>query len=154
MTAVTSSSDPSELAGSLRDGSELLVTAVTPQVKQIRYTFVTLIPLKSWYYDLVTYQKYGIVAANVTEQTQGLWLEFKGLARSKGVSYTRALEQAARLWLDANREAVPGQTPAHETPRYAGLDLFGAPQKEEPEPIPAPVEWPATYVTPKENPFR
>lgn len=41
----------------------------------------------------------GIVAAHVNERTQELWDEFREHARERGLSNTKALEQAAVLWV-------------------------------------------------------
>lgn len=43
--------------------------------------------------------KYGVVVANVTEDTQDFWMGFKRTVKTKGMTYTSALEQAAALWL-------------------------------------------------------
>jgi hypothetical protein len=41
------------------------------------------------------------MTANVTESTEDLWCEFIAAHRAIGLSRTKALEQAVRLWLDA-----------------------------------------------------
>lgn len=53
--------------------------------------------------------RYGTVAASVTEQTEPLWLEFRTTARRLGMTKTRALERAVRLWLDSL--GAPDQPP-------------------------------------------
>ena len=54
--------------------------------------------------------KYGVVVANVTEETQTLWNYFKRTVRAQGLSYTSALEQAARLWLQSRGLSMPAHT--------------------------------------------
>lgn len=55
----------------------------------------------------MTSNRYGVIGANVTEESQQMWLEFRHSAKHRGMNYTRALEQAARLWLD--RHPAPRQ---------------------------------------------
>lgn len=53
----------------------------------------------------------GIVAAHVNERTQELWDEFREHARTRGLSNTRALEQAAALWVGHSVEfPLPDKT--------------------------------------------
>lgn len=69
-------------------------------------------------------QKYGVVVANVTEDTQEFWIGFKQAVKAKGLSYTSALEQAAHLWLARERGQVvqtnPFQPPPFVDPAPAG----------------------------------
>lgn len=50
---------------------------------------------------------HGIIAANVTEQTADLWTQFRRVANARGMSYTKALEHAATLWLDSEPVTDP-----------------------------------------------
>lgn len=62
--------------------------------------------------------KFGVVVANVSAETQHFWIHFKRVVKDSGLSYTKALEQAAVLWLDSRDqpwnkpvEAVPEENP-------------------------------------------
>lgn len=61
--------------------------------------------------------KHGVVVANITEDTQTFWNYFKRTVRSQGLSYTSALEQAARGWLaDRGLSMPPGTLPDGTSP--------------------------------------
>ena len=55
----------------------------------------------------MTSNRYGVIGASVSENTQGMWNQFRARAKARGLSYTRALEQAARLWLDQPDPVAP-----------------------------------------------
>lgn len=61
-------------------------------------------------------QKYGVVVANVTEDTQEFWNGFKRAVKAKGLSYTSGLEQAAHLWLARERGQVTQTNPFQQLP--------------------------------------
>lgn len=65
--------------------------------------------------------KYGVVVANVTEDTQQFWIGFKRTVKSKGMSYTAALEQAARMWM-AREQAAQNSPFADPAPVRGDLD--------------------------------
>lgn len=76
------------------------------------------------------------MTANVTEQTEDLWSRFIGVHRSLGLSRTKALEQAAALWLDANTD--PAGQPWRHNPFRAGPAPVAEPEPEWLPAIPVP----------------
>jgi hypothetical protein len=52
-------------------------------------------------------KSYGAVVAHVNASNRDSWNEFRRVADEIGVPYSRALEQAARLWLENRRAPAP-----------------------------------------------
>lgn len=50
--------------------------------------------------------KYGVMVANVTEDTELFWIKFKQTCRDRGIKYTQALEQAASMWMERSEPAA------------------------------------------------
>lgn len=112
----------------------------------------------------MTHSRYGLIAANVTEETQEFWIKFRQTAKTLGFSYTKALEQAARLWMEshldrdgvAHRDPLPTPFAGPLAPREDPVD-FAPPRKSAFTPGVVPdsvVCQPPVYVPPKENPFK
>lgn len=50
----------------------------------------------------MTSNRYGVIGASVTEESQSMWVRFRLVSKTLGLPITRSLEQAAQLWLDKN----------------------------------------------------
>lgn len=69
----------------------------------------------------MTSNRYGVIGASVTEESQLMWNTFRATAKSLGMNYTRALEQAAMMWLA--RHTGPDGSPRPVNPFEEGQAL-------------------------------